>query len=81
MSFVYSGSLWSCALLWQGANREAPGKSGLHARGEGERVLALESREGHCYCTEIQLISVYLSCMLKLLNELVYWFSSFVVDL
>ena len=23
-----------------------PGKSGLHARGEGERVLALESREG-----------------------------------
>ena len=24
----------------------APGKSGLHARGEGERVLALESREG-----------------------------------
>ena len=23
----------------------APGKSGLHARGEGERVLALESRE------------------------------------
>ena len=25
--------------------RAAPGKSGLHARGEGERVLALESRE------------------------------------
>ena len=25
---------------------KAPGKSGLHARGEGERVLALESREG-----------------------------------
>ena len=24
-----------------------PGKSGLHARGEGERVLALESREGN----------------------------------
>ena len=24
--------------------RAAPGKSGLHARGEGERVLALESR-------------------------------------
>ena len=24
----------------------APGKSGLHARGEGECVLALESREG-----------------------------------
>ena len=24
----------------------APEKSGLHARGEGERVLALESREG-----------------------------------
>ena len=24
----------------------APGKSGLHARGEGERVMALESREG-----------------------------------
>ena len=23
----------------------APGKSGLHARGEGERVLALESRD------------------------------------
>ena len=29
----------------QGASRVAPGKSGLHARGEGERVLALESRE------------------------------------
>ena len=29
----------------QGAFRAAPGKSGLHARGEGERVLALESRE------------------------------------
>ena len=28
----------------QGASRAAPGKSGLHARGEGERVLALESR-------------------------------------
>ena len=27
-------------------SRAAPGKSGLHARGEGERVLALESREG-----------------------------------
>ena len=26
--------------------RAAPGKSGLHARGEGERVMALESREG-----------------------------------
>ena len=25
----------------QGASRAAPGKSGLHARGEGERVLAL----------------------------------------
>ena len=30
----------------QGASRTAPGKSGLHARGEGERVLSLESREG-----------------------------------
>ena len=30
----------------QGASRAAPGKSGLHARGKGERVLALESREG-----------------------------------
>ena len=30
----------------QGASRAAPGKSGLPARGEGERVLALESREG-----------------------------------
>ena len=29
----------------QGASRAAPGKSGLHARGEGERVLALESPE------------------------------------
>ena len=27
----------------QGASRAAPGKSGLHARGEGERVIALES--------------------------------------
>ena len=30
----------------QGASRAAPGKSGLHARGEGERVMALESLEG-----------------------------------
>ena len=30
----------------QGASRAAPGKSGLHARGEGERVMALESQEG-----------------------------------
>ena len=30
----------------KGASRSAPGKSGLHARGEGERVMALESREG-----------------------------------
>ena len=34
------------ALQGQGASRAAPGKSGLHARGEVERVLALESREG-----------------------------------
>ena len=34
------------SLSGQGASRAAPGKSGLHARGEGERVLALESREG-----------------------------------
>ena len=27
----------------QGASRVAPGKSGLHARGEGDRVMALES--------------------------------------
>ena len=27
----------------QGASRATPGKSGLHARGEGERVMALES--------------------------------------
>ena len=30
----------------QGASRAAPGKSGLHARGEGERVMALELWEG-----------------------------------
>ena len=30
----------------QGASRAAPGKSGLHARGEGKRIIALESREG-----------------------------------
>ena len=30
----------------QGASRVAPGKSGLHARGKGERVMVLESREG-----------------------------------
>ena len=29
---------------YRSAARAAPGKSGLHARGEGERVLALESR-------------------------------------
>ena len=27
----------------QGASRAAPGKSGLHERGEGERVIVLES--------------------------------------
>ena len=27
----------------QGASHVAPGKSGVHARGEGERVIALES--------------------------------------
>ena len=27
----------------QGASREAPGKSGLHERGEGERVIAPQS--------------------------------------
>ena len=32
--------------LLQGASRAAPGKLGLHARAEGERVMALESREG-----------------------------------
>ena len=26
----------------QGASRVVPGKSGLHVRGEGERVIALE---------------------------------------
>ena len=30
--------------ILHGASRAAPGKSGLHARGEGERILALESR-------------------------------------
>ena len=30
----------------QGASRAAPGKSGLHERGEGERVIVLESWEG-----------------------------------
>ena len=30
----------------QGACRAVPGKSGLCARGEGERIMALESREG-----------------------------------
>ena len=28
----------------QGASRAAPGKSGLHARGEGERVRKIEGR-------------------------------------
>ena len=26
----------------QGASRVAPGKSGLHVRGEGDRIIALE---------------------------------------
>ena len=26
----------------QGASRVAPGKSGLHVRGEGERIIALD---------------------------------------
>ena len=30
----------------QGASLMAPGKSGVHAHGEGERVIALESWEG-----------------------------------
>ena len=30
----------------QGASRAAPGKSGLHERGEGARVIVLESWEG-----------------------------------
>ena len=30
----------------QGASRAAPGKSGLHACGEGERVLALANNQG-----------------------------------
>ena len=28
----------------QGASRVAPGKSGLHVRGEGERLISFESR-------------------------------------
>ena len=43
----------------QGASRAAPGKSGLHARGEGERVLALESREG---TSSILIILLYIFC-------------------
>ena len=41
-------------------SRAAPGKSGLHARGEGERVLALESREeiGRASCRERVLVTV-----------------------
>ena len=31
------------ASCYQGASRAAPGKSGLHERGEGERVIVLES--------------------------------------
>ena len=34
------------AFFYQGASRAAPGKSGLHERGEGERVIVLESWEG-----------------------------------
>ena len=30
----------------QGDSLQASGKSGLHAHGEGERVMALESQEG-----------------------------------
>ena len=46
LSLSFSLSL-SCYLLnkMELYSRAAPGKSGLHARGEGERVLALESRE------------------------------------
>ena len=38
-----SGRLQSMGSLGVGS-RAAPGKSGLHARGEGERVLALEGK-------------------------------------
>ena len=34
------------SLEGQGASRVVPGKSSLHASGEGERVIALESWEG-----------------------------------
>ena len=56
---------------YQGASRAAPGKSGHHARGEGERVLALESREGasfvektilsplNCICTFAEISCPY----------------------
>ena len=36
----------------QGASRAAPGKSGLHAHGEGELVITLESWETASYVKE-----------------------------
>ena len=41
-----AGRRWSSSPRGAPRRLRAPGKSGLHARGEGERVLALESREG-----------------------------------
>ena len=37
------GRLFSDLSVYQGHLEGAPGKSGLHASGEGERVIALES--------------------------------------
>ena len=50
MGFLEPRRLWGFAQEArrgsQGASRAAPGKLGLHARSEGERVIALESWEG-----------------------------------
>ena len=42
---AYRVQPWGVRRGSQGASRAAPGKSGFHARAEGERVIALESRD------------------------------------
>ena len=55
-------SVLAWRILWTDS-RAAPGKSGLHARGEGERVLALESREGSRAWRRVEDgLSIFASC-------------------
>ena len=56
----------------QGASRAALGKSGLHARGEGERFIALESREGTRSSRRIEGLEVFLGGQRETLVSLAF---------